>query len=210
MLFAALEKPRVKDPLAFQMRELGNGYNSLYTGKNVEGSSVTTRLMRKYKCGLQRFRSGWSFVETAGDIGCLHLNLQFATKFPIPILLSHRIVTTTVVLNLTLRKRKKGNSIIFRMTQCRGCWKAKLRRPPKIVCRLCSDVQREVFRLECSLLKYTDHTTFRFPFSRITFTSRRWAKKLLRQWSSSTFFPPLLLSTLDTWNHVIKRRKVTR
>lgn len=75
------------------------------------------------------------------------------------------------------------------MTQYRGCLKARLRRPPKIVCRLCSDVQREVFRLECSLLKYTDHTTFRFPFSRITFTSRRWAKKLLRQWSSSTFFP---------------------
>lgn len=112
MLFAALEKPRVKDPLAFQMRELGNGYNSLYTGKNVEGSSVTTRLMRKYKCGLQRFRSGWSFVETAGDIGCLHLNLQFATKFPISILLSHRIVTTTVVLNLTLRKRKK-ETVLF-------------------------------------------------------------------------------------------------
>lgn len=81
MLFAALEKPRVKDPLAFQTREVGNGYNSLYIGKNVEGSSVTTRLMRKYKCGLQRFRSGWSFVETASDIGCLHLNLQFATKF---------------------------------------------------------------------------------------------------------------------------------
>lgn len=96
MLFAALEKPRVKDPLAFQMREVGNGYNSLYIGKNVEGSSVTTRLMRKYKCGLERFRSGCSFVETASDIGCLHLNLQFATKFPIPILLNYHIVTTTI------------------------------------------------------------------------------------------------------------------